>query len=187
MRGSAKLAVRFVLAFVAVAAAAAALVVGAGALLLPDLCGAEVRRVVASPGGRHRAVVSVGSCGATTGFTGNVSVVGPRGTPPADNRGNALRVRDPGPYPDGPCGEARSAVETIEVRWAAADSLVVEYDRCGEVVSRADAVRGVRVLARPVERASPASAPAGQRVPSPPGSARPIVARPRGDLGAPAT
>lgn len=113
-----------------------------------DPCGSTVRKIVPSPFGDRRAVVSVGSCGATTSFTGNLSIVARDDAVPDNNTGNTFRIRDSGR----PGGASISATETILVHWTAEDRLAVEYDRNGRVLLRDTLVGGVHVTYIPVSK-----------------------------------
>jgi hypothetical protein len=54
-----------------------------------DLCGNTVERTVPSPAGQTKAVVFIRDCGATTGFSTQVSVL-PSGEELPNDRGNVL-------------------------------------------------------------------------------------------------
>lgn len=114
---------------------------GAGLLLLfpPAPCGNDVLAEVPSPDGVHRAVVFQRDCGATTGFSTQVSVL--ETTERLKGSGNVfIADTDHGRAPAGPGGGP-----AIEVRWLAPDTLRVHYDARARVFARKQMAGGVVV------------------------------------------
>ena len=117
--------------------------VGAFALLstigCDDLCGNKVLTDVASPDVHNHAVVFERDCGATTGFSTQVSIL-PAGRAIADG-GNVLIVDDDhGRAPNGPGGGP-----SVAVRWIDARTVELRYDRRVQVFKQ-DTVRdGIQV------------------------------------------
>lgn len=90
-----------------------------GCLAIP--CGNEIVRVEPSPGGRYDAVLFQRSCGATTGFTTQISVL-PRGGRPTGS-GNAFVADDDH-------GRARPGAwngPLAEMAWLGPDRLLIRY------------------------------------------------------------
>jgi hypothetical protein len=56
-----------------------------------DSCVNEISQTVASPSGKHKAVMFNRNCGATTGFNTQVSIISATGTLP-NNAGNTLII-----------------------------------------------------------------------------------------------
>jgi hypothetical protein len=108
-----------------------------------DLAGDCTNHVIAeatSPRGEQRAVVFQRSCGATTGFSTQVSLVR-IGVALPDSGGNVFIADDDhGRAPAGPAGGPQ-----VEVRWLASDTLEVRYDRRARVFKREPHAPGVEV------------------------------------------
>jgi hypothetical protein len=92
------------------------------------LCGNRVLNVARSPDGRHAAVIFRRDCGATTGFSTQVSLAPNEATP--DDSGNLLILGDePG----------------LSAQWLGPDRLLISYRR-GARLFRQESVRdGVRI------------------------------------------
>lgn len=128
----------------AIAALALLLLAAAGmyalSLLLPDLCGNTVLAEAVSPDQRHKAVVFQRDCGATTGFSTQVSVIGAQDALPnasgsvftADDNRGAVPVSAAG----GP---------VVQVRWVSGRALVVTHHAGARVFTQKDLVSGVAV------------------------------------------
>ena len=99
----------------------------------------EVVRMTA-PDGRHDAVLFERSCGATTGFSSQVSIVG-RGKK-AEGSGNVV-VLDDG---QGAAPAAAWGGPDVDLGWTDADRLVVRHHPSAAVVSSAATVAGVTVV-----------------------------------------
>ena len=96
-------------------------------MLGDDMCGNSPSRTVISPDGRLKAVVFERDCGATTGFSMQVSVLGAKDRLP-NKSGNVFVDGDNAP---------------VTVAWASANNLTVRYNPQARVF-----VRNTRVLAR---------------------------------------
>ena len=97
-------------------------------------CGSEVLAEIPAPGGQHRAVVFQYDCGATTGFSTQVSLLGAHES--LRGPGNVFVADgDHGKAAAGPGGGPWVAVE-----WRGRDTLVVHRDSRARVF-RADTLR----------------------------------------------
>jgi hypothetical protein len=85
-------------------------------------------------------------CGATTGFSTQVSIVSPEEEP--DGAGNAFRADDD----HGAAAAGRWGGPWAEMKWLAADHLLVKYAARSRVFERVDYVNGVRVTYEAVPR-----------------------------------
>jgi hypothetical protein len=94
-----------------------------------DLCGNTIVEEAVSPSGTKRAVLFERSCGATTGFSSQLSIVGASTDLPND--GGNVFIADG--YPDG-----------YEVRWLDDSSLQITGVK-GEVFKRESQVSGVSI------------------------------------------
>jgi hypothetical protein len=99
------------------------------------LCGNDLRRVVASPTGAREAIVFVRGCGATTGFSTQLSVVS-KGQALDNEAGNTFVA-------DG--GRSEAAAIEIGIRWDGNDALVVRYPAKARTYVQATEVKGIRV------------------------------------------
>jgi hypothetical protein len=100
-----------------------------------DPCENTVSKEVASPDGRKKAVVFERSCGATTGFSLNVSVQGNR-KPISQSAGNVFIA-------DSDHGAVKQMDRTV--RWASSDRLVVVYPSGARLFKRESRKDGVTV------------------------------------------
>jgi hypothetical protein len=100
-----------------------------------DFCGNEVLSETQSPSGVKRAVVFQRSCGATTGFSRQVSVL-PNHEDLFQKAGNTF-IADMGQKP----------IENLalETRWSSADELVVTYPARARVFLQETRARGVKI------------------------------------------
>jgi hypothetical protein len=87
-----------------------------------------------SPDGSKRAVVFRRDCGATTGFSTNVSVLNER-APLPNTSGNTFRANDP-TLPDQP---------VVKVQWQSKFELVVSHRADATIAQKAARVSGVTV------------------------------------------
>ena len=111
------------------------LLIGSTAIAACSPCGSDVLAEVPAPGGRHRAVVFQYDCGATTGFSTQVSLL--RARESLSGIGNVFAADgDHGKAPAGPGGGPWVAVE-----WRGPDTLVVHRDSRARVF-RADTLHG---------------------------------------------
>ena len=95
----------------------------AGCFDLSGGCANEQLSEASAPGGARRAVVYQRSCGATTAFSTQVSVLTAGAALPDSNRNVFVADADHGRAPAGPGGGPR-----VSVRWVSADTLEVRYD-----------------------------------------------------------
>jgi hypothetical protein len=115
------------------------------------LCGNQLRSVAMAPDGVHAAIVFRRDCGATTGFSTQVSLVGP-GALPSDS-GNLLILDDE---------------PAVAVRWLGPDRLLISYRQGGPPFLQEHEWDGVRILYRVqkgTDRATNRSHPGGSRDP----------------------
>lgn len=99
----------------------------------------EVARMTA-PDGRHDAVLFERSCGATTGFSSQVSIVG-RGRK-AVGQGNVLIADDD----HGKAPAAAWGGPDVDMGWTSADQLVVRHHPSARLFQTHANVAGVKVL-----------------------------------------
>ena len=127
-----------------IAALLAGLVLLIGHVACVDPCGNDVLTEARSPDGRLKAVVFQRDCGATTGFSTQVSVI-PSGesflTAPTwlrSTRGGNVFVADTnhGEAPSGP---------VVQVEWLDPTHLRITHDKRARVFSSATSIHGVRV------------------------------------------
>ncbi|RYX81739.1 hypothetical protein EON83_22495 [bacterium] len=93
-------------------------------------CDNEVSQTLASPDGKHKAVVFSRECGATTGFSTQISVIGTSEQLP-DDGGNVLVMDED---------------QSVFMRWQNANSLVISYPSGVETFNKQSRVNGVRIL-----------------------------------------
>src|ERR1700754_1351805 len=86
-----------------------------------DSCGNDVIARSRSPSGRLDAVMFNRDCGATTGFSTQVSIVGPGGNPTGG--GNAFRADDD----HGAAVAGHWGGSWAEIKWLAPDHLLIRY------------------------------------------------------------
>ena len=111
-----------------------------GCLDLAAGCRNEQITDLASPGGRHHAVVFQRDCGATTGFSTQVSVLSAGAALP-DSGGNVFSA-------DGDQGRAPAASgggPRVSAAWLASDTLEVRYDARARVFTKEATVAGVGI------------------------------------------
>ncbi len=111
-----------------------------------DVCRNNVVQRLSAPYGRHQAIMFQRDCGATTGFSTQISVIdrGERAT----GSGNAYRAdADHGAAAVGHWGGPWA-----EVRWLAPDHLVVRYAENSRIFEQDDRVSGIRISYRSVSR-----------------------------------
>jgi hypothetical protein len=113
------------------------------ALVSRGMCAsAEVRRL-RSPDGRHDAVLYQFDCGATTGFSTQVAIVS-AGAPAPHGSGNLLSADDD----HGAAATSPQGVIDVELRWLAADTLLLRPDSKAAVYKQASVVQGVHIVSR---------------------------------------
>ena len=109
-------------------------------LLFPDLCGNTVVAEAVSPDQHLKAVVFQRDCGATTGFSTQVSVIGAQDALPNES-GNAFTA-------DGNRGAVPASAAggpVVQVRWVSGRALVVTHHAGARVFTQKDAVSGAAV------------------------------------------
>jgi len=112
----------------------------AGCLDLAGGCGNEILRVHYSPTKRLKAVVFERNCGATTGFSTQISIMSANSDLP--NKAGNVFVADTnhGKSPAGPGGGP-----PVEVEWKGESSLNITYDNRAGVFLRNDSQNGVTI------------------------------------------
>ena len=111
-----------------------------------DACSNTIVARSDAPDGRHRAVMFQRDCGATTGFSTQVSILDA-----GDNlsgSGNAFRADDD----HGSAAAADWGGPWAEMRWLSPDHLLVRYAARSRLFERGDQVSGVRISYRMVDR-----------------------------------
>ena len=109
---------------------------GTACVSLAGDCSNQIRREIASPNGKMKAVVFQRDCGATVGFNTQVSVL-PSGSNLPNDGGNAFVA-------DGGQGTAPSA-PLVAVSWTNETELLVTYDRQARVFHNEPSVGNIRV------------------------------------------
>ena len=104
------------------------------------MCGNEVLADIRAPDNRNRAVVFQRHCGATTGFSTQVSIL--RGACRLPNEGGNVFIADTdhGQAPAGPGGGP-----VVEVRWIDNAELEVRHDIRARVFTTDTLVEGVKI------------------------------------------
>jgi hypothetical protein len=109
-------------------------------LLARNPCANEVLAEFPAPSHRTRAIVFQRSCGATTAFSTQVSLL-PASRPLPNDGGNVfIADTDHGRAPAGPAGGP-----VVEVRWVKPGELEVRYDARARVFRADSLVTGVRI------------------------------------------
>jgi len=96
---------------------------------LGDLCGNEIVSDTPEQAGRVRAIVFVRDCGATTGFSTQVSILDEKQSVP-NEPGNTFVAHDR---------------LSVSVRWTAPDRLVVTYPAQAKVFLQENQLKAVKV------------------------------------------
>ena len=104
-----------------------------------DVCGNHVISQVASPDGLHSAVLFQRDCGATTGFSTQVSVMAKESVP--SSGGNAFSADDD----HGAAAAGEWGGPWAELRWIDAGHLLVRYADKSRVFKQDREVDGVKV------------------------------------------
>lgn len=110
------------------------IIAGSAYLLLGGMCGSDEAARFPSPDGRYDVVVYAFNCGATTGYTTQVAIVGSGAGVPS-SAGNVTTI-------DG--------VVKVQTQWHGTDSLTLSYDDRAELFGQRSQVRGIRVAYRPL-------------------------------------
>jgi hypothetical protein len=108
-----------------------------------DACRNDVVAIAPSPGGKHQVAMFSRDCGATTGRSTQISVLGAAEAP--SGSGNAF-VADGGTTPTAWGGP------WAEMAWLAPDRLQIRYDSRARLFKKADRVGDVSVSYQPVTR-----------------------------------
>lgn len=109
-----------------------------------DLCSNNVLTRTDAPGGRSSAVMFQRNCGATTGFSTQISIVDRTEVP--SGSGNTFRADDD----HGAAVAGRGGGPWTEMRWLGPDDLLIRYAAKSRIFKQADNVNGVRVTYQPV-------------------------------------
>ena len=104
-------------------------------------CGNEVLKEVASPSGKMKAVIFQRDCGATTGFSTQVSVIS-KDEKLRDEGGNAFAADTN--HGDAPSGQGGGPV--VEVSWLSENELLVKHDRRARALQHSQSPGNVRIL-----------------------------------------
>lgn len=104
-----------------------------------DACQNTVVNRATAPDGQHTAVMFQRDCGATTGFSTQVSVVADNEK--ADGSGNAFRADDD----HGAAAAGEWGGPWAEARWIAADHLLIRYAPKSRIFHQAGQIGGVKV------------------------------------------
>lgn len=108
-----------------------------------DVCRNDIVSIAAAPGGRRQVAMFARDCGATTGHSTQISVLGSDEAPIA--AGNAF-VADQGTVATAWGGP------WAEVAWLAPDRLLIRYDSRARVFLKVPRVRDVTISYQPVTR-----------------------------------
>jgi hypothetical protein len=111
-----------------------------GCLNLTDGCGNEILRAHYSPTKQLKAVVFERDCGATTGFSTQISVISANGDLPNEAGNVFVADTDHGKSPSGPGGGP-----PVEVEWKGESSLNIIYDNRARVFLRKDSQNDVTI------------------------------------------
>jgi len=105
-----------------------------------DTCGNSVVSHADAPDGRYSAVLFQRDCGATTGFSSQISILA-RGTSPIGG-GNAFRADDDhGAARDGEWGGP-----WVDMKWQSSNRLLVRYAAKSRLFQQSDRVSGVDII-----------------------------------------
>jgi hypothetical protein len=107
------------------------------------LCGNRVVARAEAPDGAYRAVLFQRDCGATTGFSTQISVLRAGEEPTAG--GNAFRADGDGAVRAGSWGGPWA-----EARWLSARHLLIRYAAGARLFAQAEEVAGIRISYEPV-------------------------------------
>lgn len=102
-------------------------------LSLPPLCGNDIVKDIHSPDGQHRAILFERDCGATTGFSTQLAIVGASAELP-DGPGNVMIV-------DGSPRDSQWAIE-----WTDAETLTVRTQGHGRIFKNETNVKGIAIV-----------------------------------------
>lgn len=109
---------------------------------LADDCENEILKKLVSPDGKYVAVVFERNCGATTGFTTQVSILPIGKSLTNDESGNVFICDgDHGAAPSGPVGGPE-----VEIKWATHHQVKIAYHQRARVFLQKDAIEGISLL-----------------------------------------
>jgi hypothetical protein len=108
-------------------------------LLAGSLCGNELLAESASPDGRFKAIVFQRDCGATTGFSTQVSVVKASAST-GNSAGNVFIADTSNGAPSGPGGDPM-----VKVQWRSPELLVVSHHAAARVFTAESKIGSVNV------------------------------------------
>ena len=111
-----------------------------------DDCGNEVIARSDAPGGAHSAVMFERSCGATTGFSTQISIVSPGDQ--LSGSGNAFRADDD----HGAAATGDWGGPWAEMTWLAPEHLRVRYAAKSRIFEQDEAVSGIKISYEPIAR-----------------------------------
>ena len=111
-----------------------------------DACSNTMVVSAAAPNGQHSAVLFQRDCGATTSFSTQVSIIGPGDE--ASDGGIAFRADDD----HGAASAGSWGGPWAEVKWLAADHLLISYAAKSRIFQQTDRVNGVRITYQAVAR-----------------------------------
>ena len=104
-------------------------------------CGNEVLKEIASPGGKMKAVIFQRDCGATTGFSTQVSVLSKDEKLP-DEGGNVFAADTN--HGEAPSGQGGGPV--VEVSWLSENELMIKHDTRARALQHSQTPGGLRIL-----------------------------------------
>lgn len=110
--------------------------------MAPDGCANTIVVTEPSPDGIHKAILFERNCGATTGFSSQVSILESSDELPDDEGGNVLII-------SGGMTAASWGGPFVKIAWNSADKLHVTYDDAAQVHLRSKQVEGVVVTFLP--------------------------------------
>jgi hypothetical protein len=104
-----------------------------------DMCANDVALRIDAPGGDNSAVLFQRDCGATTGFSTQISILRPGEVP--TEKGNVFIADDD----HGAAAEGFWRGPKAEMQWLAPDRLVIRYAARSRIFLRREAQSGVRI------------------------------------------
>jgi hypothetical protein len=111
-----------------------------GCFNLGGACGNEILSTFYSPTKQIKAVVFQRDCGATTGFSTQISIMPANSDLPNEDGNVFVADTDHGKSPSGPGGGP-----PVEVEWKGENSLNIIYDNRARVFLRKDSQNGVTI------------------------------------------
>jgi hypothetical protein len=112
----------------------------------PTSCGNDIIRRIVAPGGQHSVVIFQRDCGATTGFSTQVSILGPRDR--LEGAGNAYRADDD----HGAAAAGSWGGPWVEAQWIAPNQLLIRIAAKSRMFAQNTSVSGVRITYQTVNR-----------------------------------